>query len=98
MVMMLVTAGDYTVCVRRELGNCAIGWTPPKYSDDKYGLSISGAAISTTSRGSCMNPSPGSASTTCRNQYIRIPGATNSQDGGAPYTFESDVPATSCDR
>ena len=29
-------AGDYTICVRREKGNCAIGWTPPKYSEEPY--------------------------------------------------------------
>ena len=91
-------SGDYTVCVRRERGSCSIGWTPPKYSEDKYGLSISGSKTATTSRGSCSNPSPGTASTTCRNQYIRIHGASNSLDGGAPYTFVSTAPATSCDR
>ena len=91
-------SGDYTVCVRRERGNCAIGWTPPKYSDDKYGLSISGSSTATTSRGSCRNSQPGSASTTCKNQYIRIPDATNAAHGGAPYTFVSPTPLTSCDR
>ena len=90
--------GDYTVCVRRERGSCAIGWTPPKYSDDKYGLSISGSSTATTSRGSCRNSQPGSASTTCKNQFIRIPDATNTADGGAPYTFVSPTPLTSCDR
>ena len=93
-----MTAGDYTVCVRRERGSCAIGWTPPKYSDDKYGLSISGSSSATTSRGSCRNSQPGSASTTCKNQFIRIPDATNTADGGAPYTFVSPTPLTSCDR
>jgi len=90
--------GDYSICIRREKGQCAIGWTPPKYSEEPYAFSVTGASISTTSRGACTNPSPGSASTTCRNIYIRIPDATNSADGGSPFTYESPTPATSCDR
>lgn len=90
--------GDYTVCVRRERGHCAIGWTPPKYSEDKYGLSISGSASATTSRGSCQNPSPGAASRTCRNQFIRIPDASQLSDGAGPYYYDNPTPETSCDR
>ena len=28
--------GDYSICIRREKGQCAIGWTPPKYSEEPY--------------------------------------------------------------
>jgi len=91
-------SGDYTVCIRKESSKCVIGWTPPQYSADKYGLSISGASISQKSRGSCRNPSPGPAATTCTNQFIRIPDATQSITGGGPYTITTDPSLVSCDR
>ena len=115
------SSGDYTICVRREKGHCAIGWTPPKYSEDKYGYKEdclfliylyhqgylfpapppprppgmaqystnktklffpltnykrlynvwSERIVSPRSRGSCQNPSPGTASRTCRNQWVQ---------------------------
>ena len=37
LLLIRYLAGDYTVCVRRERNKCVIGWTPPKYSLDKYG-------------------------------------------------------------
>jgi len=91
-------SGDYRVCIRREEGNCAIGWTPPKYSEDTYAWSVSGSSTSTTSRIACGNPSSGSAGTTCTNQFVRIPGASNNVNGAGPFTFVSPTPATGCDR
>jgi len=91
-------SGDYTVCVRREKSKCVIGWTPPQYALDPFGLSMSGASIADTARGACRNPSPGPAATTCTNQFIRIPDAVQTTTGAAPFTFTTDPSLVSCDR
>jgi len=81
-------AGEYAVCIRREKSMCVIGWTPPKYSTDGFGLSISGASISQTSRCALKNPSPGIASRTCTNQFVRIPDASQSVTAGGPFSCD----------
>lgn len=63
-------SGSYTICVRRERSQCVIAWTPPRYSEDPMGLSVSGNANSDHARGSCRSGDttyPGQS--ICKEQY-----------------------------
>jgi len=101
-------AGSYSICVRRESGMCVIGWTPPQYSQDPLGFSISGRDTSDHARGSCRYSSdpaytsPYPAQSECKQQYISIPDNTGNSDGSGPFTHTSLArdgnPVTTCQR
>jgi len=89
-------AGYYTTCIRKEAGQCKIGYTPPSYSDDPLGLSISGGAPVVSGRMSCSNPRPTPGAGTCNTDFIQIPQGT--KDGKAPFVNTSPLSKTGCDR
>ena len=58
-----------TVFRRRETGRCGIAWTPPAYSDDVFGFSVTGGATSQKARGACTTNDPAIGSCNS-NQYV----------------------------
>ena len=71
-VATILSPNMMTVFCRRETGRCGIAWTPPAYSDDVFGFSVTGGATSQKARGACTTNDPAIGSCNS-NQYVWEP-------------------------